>query len=80
MTSSNPTKTFIVGHIDWFKYDLVLERIEALSWQEAVVQHSHYPFKDSETDAPTMILTDADVFKQECFDADCMMSWIEVTP
>lgn len=78
MTSSNP-KTFIVAYIDWFDYNLILERITASSWEDAVVQHSKYPFKDSETDAPNAVITDADAFKQECFDCDCMMSWIEVT-
>lgn len=76
MTSS---KTFIVGHIDWMDHELLLERITASSWQHAVVQHSHYPFKDPETDAPNMILVDEEAFKQECFDCACMMSWIEVT-
>ena len=67
-------KTFIVGHIDWFNHDLILERISAINWQHAVAAHSKFPWTGT---VPT---TDPETFKQQCFDGDCMMDWIEVQP
>jgi len=80
-------KQFIVGFIDWSNHELILERIEALFWQEAVIKHSKYPY------APTMqrdLITPNQLaseypevsieegFRQTCFDCDCMMNWIEI--
>lgn len=68
---------FVVGYIDWFNNELTLEQIKAETWQEAVQKHTKYPF--STDDYILSKLTCPETFKQECFNCDCMMSWIEVS-
>lgn len=68
---------FVVGHIDWSENDLRLEKVEAKTWQEAVQKHSKYPWQDEAADDKPS-LQNPEAFKQQCFDCDCMMSWIEV--
>ena len=61
--------TWVVGWIDWFDHELVLEQVTASNWQEAVIQHSKFPF-------PRCVrLDNAEEFKERCFDVDCMMNW-----
>lgn len=64
---------FIVGHIDWFEHELVLEKIEAPDWQHAIALHSKWTADNG--DVPNL---SPEAFKQHCFDLDSMMSWIEV--
>jgi len=71
------TKTFIVAYIDWYTHELVLERIHAASWQTAAALHSKYPWRN-EAQGDPLTFTSSDAFKQECFDCDCMMNWIEI--
>lgn len=73
-------KTFVVGHIDWMDHELTLERIAATDWPAAVRKHSKFPFADKSCDREAILLDtlDGEGFKQACFDADCMMNWIEV--
>lgn len=72
-------KTFVVGYIDWSDHELTLERIEAPTWQQAVMNHTKFPWrkKDGQVAEPYRP-TEEEAFKQACFDCDCMMSWIEV--
>lgn len=86
-----PTKpkvlVWIVGFIDFFNHELKLERIEAATWQDAVVQHSMYPYKGTENSDEILPqelslryeeLEPEESFKQSCFDCDSMMNWIEL--
>lgn len=66
---------FVVGYIDWFDHNLKLELIEADTWREAVSSHSSFPWKE---EGYTPNMKDPEAFKHECFDADCMMSWLEL--
>lgn len=69
--------TYVVGHIDWSENELRLEQIDAHTWQDAVRTHSKFPWAgEADVDQPS--LQDAEAFKQQCFDCDCMMNWIEV--
>jgi hypothetical protein len=85
MTSSNlPTsRTWIVAHIEWSNNELLLEKVEAPTWREAVQKHSKYPWAgEPEEEQPTAIRASFGeaVFQDECFDCDCMMAWIDITP
>ena len=80
-------KNFVVGHIDFFNHELTLEKIQAETWQLAVIEHSKYPYKGSD-DSPMCRpeglretypdMEEDEAFRQACFDCDSMMSWIEI--
>lgn len=75
---TSKSKTWVVGHIEWGNNELILERVEAATWQEAVQKHSLFPFEDE--DVEFMSTISEEDFRQRCFDCDSMMNWIEVTP
>ena len=65
-------KSYVVGHIDFFNNELVLERIEANTWQEALAAHSKCedmfdPMPDTLEDA-----------KEAAFDQDAMIAVLEL--
>lgn len=64
---------FIVGHVDWYDHNLVLEKIEAPTWREAWMKHSKNPFEGVQDINPSI-----EEAKQECFNQDCMMGHIEL--
>ena len=72
-------KTFVVGHIDWFDHELILEKYEVSSWRIAVALHTKYPFHGDPNLDPPKESTTPELFRGQCFDVDCMMNWIEVS-
>lgn len=82
-------KTFIVGYTDLYCHELTLERIEAATWQDAVCQHSKYPYQGTEGGDNDYVSPDElskrypdlepeQSFRQCCFDCDSMMNWVEI--
>lgn len=84
---------FVVGYLNFFDHEMLLQVIEASDWKEAVVKHSKYPyapqlpvgeFVGSPVETPEELsakypeLQPEAAFHQCCFDCDCMMNWVEV--
>ena len=88
------SRKFVVGHIDWFDHELVLELVEAENEVEAVRKHSKVREMDWSVQ-DTLILVErkeeedfySDLrpcaslqeMQRVAFDCDCMVNAIEVT-
>lgn len=72
-------KQFVVAFIDWSDNELRLEKVEAADWRNAVHKHTKYPWHGELQDDPLAVGSlSEDDFKQQCFDCDCLMNWIEL--
>ena len=84
------SRKFVVGHIDWFDHELILELIEAENEMEAVKKHSKvgemdWSIQDKVEDddgkhkyAERRSCLSLSEMQQVAFDCDCMVNAIEV--
>ena len=74
-------KTFVVGYMNFFDSDLILAKVEATNWQEAIVKHPHF-LKPEHREGNARWLAEMpdtiEEVKQFFFDSDAIVDVLEL--
>ena len=76
VVKSNNMKKFIVGYINFFDNNLIIEIVEAEDWHDAIFQHSK--IKNGIDDRSYISNETLEDAKEDAFDMDMMIDVIEL--